>query len=85
MDHPDGVPGDAHARSVALAMERVRAGVSIGSATLTAGNQLVSEHPAEEGLHSVLCSRGLEQHSGMHSTTPFKALVSAHGLRSVLS
>ena len=38
VQHPDGIPGEEHSRGVSMAMERVRAGVSIGTATLAAGN-----------------------------------------------
>ena len=70
---------------VVAAMDRVRAGVQIARATLQAGNQFISEHPAEEGANSVLKSRDLTKHSGMHSTSPFARLIKDFGLLTVLT
>ena len=87
VDSPDGVCGadGKPLPQVVAALDRVAAGVQVARATLRAGNQLISEHPAEEGLKSILKTRDLAQHSGMHSTSHFKQLIADFGLRTVLT
>ena len=87
VSHPDGVCG-ANGQplpQVTAALGRVAAGVSIARATLRAGNQLISEHPAEEGSTSILKARDLPEHSGMHSTSHFVKLIKEFGLLTVLT
>ena len=78
---PDGVTrgGTLHP-AVADALRIMLPGVRLARVALSRDLLFVSEHPAGHGMHSLLRSKKLEQHSTMHETTPFMELASEFGL-----
>ena len=84
---PDGVRAQdgTLAHGVQAAMAMVDRGVEHARVVLARGKLLISEHPMTCGAGSLLATRGLEEHSGMHDTTPFRRLKEEFGLVSVFT
>ena len=68
---------------VAEAMASVTRGVELARIVLTDGKRFMSEHPASQGKTSLQPSPGLEDHTTMHQTSLFAALIAQFNLRSV--
>ena len=86
-DSPDGTC-DEQGRplpSVSLARDMVESAIAIARPVLERGGWFLSEHPAAQGKGSVLSTKGLEQHSGMHQTKSFQDLTVEFGLQTVLT
>ena len=65
------------------AMASVARGVELARAALTDGKRFMSEHPAGQGAGSLQPSPGLEDHTTMHQTSLFLALIAQFNLRFV--
>jgi hypothetical protein len=78
--HPNGIPNEGGA---VVAMAQVNRSVELARVVLTRRAMLVVEHPAWVGKGSFLAMRGLEEHSGMFQTEPFRDLIAEFSLVSV--
>ena len=84
---PDGVKmaNGTLAEGVMVARQQAEAAMRIAEPVLRRGAAFFSEHPREQGVNSDLPVKGLEQHSGLHSTKVFKEATATYGLMPVIT
>ena len=86
-DHPDGVPlsDGGMPDAVTHALKMISVGITIASACLDHGGDVVSEHPVCRGRGSLYESKGFEQHSSAFETTLYRDFARKYGLQVVVT